>query len=173
MSKNFVTADLHFGHQKIMEYENRPFASVEIMNETMIQNWNRVVSNQDTVFVLGDVSFLDQENTKAIVERLHGHKILIMGNHDQNHSINWWLEVGFQEVSNYPIIVDEFIVMSHNPPSYYNEATPYFYLYGHVHASEMYQTITKQTACVSVERWEYTPVTIDRIKTLLQEKFSS
>lgn len=166
MKNTFVIADMHFGHKQIIEYENRPFASVEDMNQTIITNWNNVVSTQDKVFVLGDVSFLKKEETKSIIEKLNGYKILVMGSHDKGQNCQWWLDVGFQEASEYPILVNEFIVMSHEPPSYYNSATPYFYLYGHVHSSEMYKTVTKKTACVSVERWDYTPVTIDRIKEL-------
>lgn len=49
-----------------------------------------------------------------------------------------------------------------------NDATPFFYIYGHVHSTEAYKTITKQTACVSVERWNYTPVDLEKIKELVK-----
>lgn len=163
----FLIADPHFGHPNIIEYENRPFLSVEDMTEKMIKNWNEKVGKNDKVFVVGDFSMYGKEKTKEIVERLHGYKILIMGNHDREHSVKWWLDVGFNEVSKYPIIYDEWIVMQHEPPTYYNDATPYFYIYGHVHSSEMYKTITKQTACVCVERWGYAPVELSEIKKLV------
>ena len=80
------------------------------------------------------------------------------------------MEAGFDEVSRYPVILDEYIVLSHEPPSYFNEATPYFYIYGHVHGTDMYQTITKNTACVSVERWEYQPVELQHLLDLAKLK---
>ena len=52
MSNVFVTADLHFSHENIIKYENRPFKNICDMNERMIKNWNSVVSKHDKVFVL-------------------------------------------------------------------------------------------------------------------------
>ena len=49
MSKSFFIADTHFGHSEIMNYENRPFSSVEEMDNTIISNWNSVVSDNDKV----------------------------------------------------------------------------------------------------------------------------
>ena len=162
MSKTFLIADMHFGHENIMKYENRPFATKENMDATMIKNWNNVVSKKDKIFVAGDVSFYSKEKTAEIIRQLNGKKILIKGNHDQRNN-NWWADVGFDEVSSYPVIYKEWFVIQHEPPTYYNDATPYFYIYGHVHGSEMYRTITKQTACVCVERWDYTPVKLEKI----------
>ena len=136
--------------------------SKEAMDIVMIKNWNKAVSKSDKVIVAGDVSFYNKEKTAEIIRQLHGKKILVKGNHDQRNN-NWWIDAGFDEVSNYPIIYKEWFVIQHEPPTYYNDATPYFYIYGHVHSSEMYRTITKQTACVCVERWDYTPVDLEKI----------
>jgi len=115
----------------------------------------------------GDVSFYNKEKTTEIISQLNGKKVLVKGNHDQRDN-QWWLDVGFDEVSNYPFVYKEWFVIQHEPPTYMNEATPYFYIYGHVHGTDMYKTITKQTACVSVERWDYTPVELDKIIELVK-----
>jgi calcineurin-like phosphoesterase family protein len=162
MNKIFLTADMHFGHTNIIKYENRPFMGADDMDDAIIKKWNKVVSKSDTVIVAGDVSFYKKEKTAEIVQNLNGKKILIKGNHDQRNNA-WWAEAGFDEVSSYPIIYKEWFVIQHEPPYYYNDATPYFYIYGHVHGSEMYKTITKQTACVCVERWDYAPVELEKI----------
>lgn len=163
MSKDFLIADLHFGHDKIIEYEDRPFINSYTMDRQLIKNWNRAVSKRDRVFVLGDISFhKDDSITQKIISSLNGHKILVLGNHDK-HSTQFWLNMGFQEVSRRPIIHNEFIIMSHKPPEYQPKGVPYFYIYGHVHSSEMYQTVTETSACVSVERWNYTPVALSEI----------
>lgn len=164
MSKHFVIADLHFFHKNIIEYEKRPFSSVHQMNETLVKNWNDVVSKHDTVFVLGDVSFANKEETRKIISRLNGKKVLIMGNHDRGRSVeNFWKYVGFDEVYKYPIVYADFLILSHEPPMYFNQTTPYAYIYGHVHSTDMYETVTKNSACVSVERWNYTPVELGKI----------
>lgn len=168
MSDIFVTADLHFGHNKILTYENRPFADIDVMDRKLIENWNSVVKKNDKVFVLGDFSFHDKETTEKIVSQLNGTKFLIMGNHDMGRSVKWWLSVGFDAVSPYPIVYDNYIILSHEPPEYYNDATPFAYIYGHVHSSEMYKTCTKQTACVCVERWNYKPVLISKVYDMMR-----
>lgn len=80
--ETWFISDTHFGHQNILQYEkeSRPFESVEEMNESIIDRWNRVVSDDDTVYHLGDFAF-GRKNI-AIAERLKGKKILILGNHD-------------------------------------------------------------------------------------------
>ena len=51
----YFTADTHFDHANIIRFCNRPFATVEEMNETLITNWNRKVHANDTVFIIGDM----------------------------------------------------------------------------------------------------------------------
>jgi calcineurin-like phosphoesterase family protein len=166
MEKIYLVADLHFGHKNIIEYENRPFKDIFSMDKEISSNWNAVVSNKDKIFVLGDVSFHGKERTKNIISKLNGHKILVMGNHDRGRSINWWYDIGFNEVYKYPILIKDFFMLSHEPPHYIPQNTPYFYLYGHVHSSEMYKTITKTSACTSIERWDYKPVNLEKILDL-------
>lgn len=50
----FYIADTHFNHSNIIGFDNRPFSSVEEMNETLIHNWNSVVKHGDQVYILGD-----------------------------------------------------------------------------------------------------------------------
>jgi calcineurin-like phosphoesterase family protein len=169
LENTYVTADLHFGHKNIIEYEIRPFNSVEDMDERLISNWNSALSNKEKIFVLGDFSFYNKERTAEIVRRLNGRKVLVLGNHDRSHSIKWWYDIGFSEVYKYPIVFKDFFMMSHEPPFYTPPNSPYIYVYGHVHSNEIYKTITKTSCCVSVERWEYKPITLDRIVNLIKE----
>lgn len=85
MPKIFFTSDLHFGHKNIIRFDNRPFSTVEEMDEALIRNWNAKVSDEDTVYVLGDISWYNDAKTSEIINSLHGHKILIKGNHDRVH----------------------------------------------------------------------------------------
>lgn len=54
MGKYYYIADLHFCHTNIINFDNRPFFSVDEMNRELISNWNSVVTNNDTVMILGD-----------------------------------------------------------------------------------------------------------------------
>ena len=83
----YFTSDHHFYHSNIIKYCNRPFATVEDMNEEMIKRWNEIVQPQDIVYYLGDFS-LAKRPVELFLPRLNGEKLLIMGNHDVCHPCN-------------------------------------------------------------------------------------
>lgn len=159
MAGVFMISDHHFGHKSIIDFESRPFADAEEMTETMIDKWNAAVGKDDKVFHLGDFSFLNREKTTAIVSRLNGYKTLILGNHDRGRSRAWWLETGFQEVSEYPIVYGGFFFLSHEP-MYMNKHMPYVNIHGHIHGQKYEGS---HYFNVSVEHWDYTPVAFEEI----------
>jgi len=79
----WFTSDTHFGHKRIIELSNRPFDSVENMNEQLVENWNYFVKPEDTVYHLGDVALGSFLESLAYVGRLNGIKHLVVGNHDR------------------------------------------------------------------------------------------
>ena len=81
-SKVFFTSDTHFYHGNIIRFCNRPFKSVEMMNETIISNWNNTVGQDGIVFHLGDFCLGGSAEWSKILDRLNGKIYLIMGNHD-------------------------------------------------------------------------------------------
>lgn len=81
--KTWFTADLHLGHEHIISLCNRPFATVDEMNKTIIEKWNERVDPEDTVWVLGDFAMGPIKDTLLLADQLHGHKILVAGNHDR------------------------------------------------------------------------------------------
>ena len=80
----YFTSDLHLGHNNIIRLCNRPFASLEEMDEALIGNWNRVVTNGDTVYVIGDLMFRMQAHPAEVLQHLKGKKHLVLGNHDKS-----------------------------------------------------------------------------------------
>lgn len=84
--ETYFTSDLHFFHHNIIKFCNRPFADVEHMNAELIKRWNSVVTERDTVWVLGDVSFGKPIPTMEILHQLHGKICLVPGNHDRKGS---------------------------------------------------------------------------------------
>lgn len=160
MSQVFFISDMHFGHANIIKYENRPFTNVDEMDNTLISNWNKAVGKGDKVFILGDVSFYNKEKTKSILVMLNGNKILILGNHDKDRSLAWWRETGLDEVYQYPIVYNDFYILSHEPV-YLSENMPYANIHGHTHHLKY---ADRQFFNVSVECIGYTPISFDKVK---------
>lgn len=84
----FFTADHHFGHENIIKFSERPFESLEQMNEELIKRWNEKIGKDDTVYHLGDVSLGKPDFTKEILDRLNGNIHLIKGNKYYNNENN-------------------------------------------------------------------------------------
>ena len=78
----WFTSDLHFHHKNILNFQkNRPYDTLEDMNEGLIKMWNDTVSDDDLIFVLGDVTFNNKLFDDVMI-KLQGEKVLIFGNHD-------------------------------------------------------------------------------------------
>ena len=79
----YFISDLHFGHANLITKGSRPqFDSVKMMDQTMIQNWNSIVEEDDEVYIVGDFSFLSRHPAEVYLGALKGKKHLIIGNHD-------------------------------------------------------------------------------------------
>ena len=82
----YFTADLHFGHANILKHSpNRPFSdTVDIAahDEWLLDLWRSTVDRRDTVYILGDLTFLKSEEARHLLEKLPGNKFLVEGNHD-------------------------------------------------------------------------------------------
>ena len=60
--KLFFSSDPHFGHNNILRFCHRPFQDMKQMCESLINNWNSVVSNEDICFILGDVMWWESRH---------------------------------------------------------------------------------------------------------------
>lgn len=78
--KIFVTSDLHFSHEAVLKYNNRPWKNVLEMNDALIENWNRKVNKRDTVIIVGDFAW---ERHGYFLNVLNGKKELVIGSHDK------------------------------------------------------------------------------------------
>lgn len=141
--KIWFTSDTHWGHKNIIRFCNRPWNSVEEMDEALISNWNSTVGKEDLVFHLGDFAFASNSRWKEIIEQLNGHIVLILGNHDV---VRWpgdkTMEL-FDRVENQLLLkIDgRFVYLNHYPflcyaGTYRGKESSTIELFGHVHSRE-------------------------------------
>ena len=166
MGRIFMIADTHFGDDNIRRYENRPFQTVQGMNEQLTLRWNTAVDKDDVVYVLGDFGADGRE--KEILVKLNGTKFLVKGNHDIQTN-GYYREAGFEEVYDKPVILDGFWILSHEP-LYVNANMPYANIFGHVHNSPLYRDFSAQHYCVSAERINYTPISFESVAAAVKSQ---
>ena len=103
----FFTADLHFGHARIIELCDRPFSSAEEMDQVLIERWNAVVTEADTVWVLGDYALGNRQHALSYLARLNGRKMLVVGNHDACDllSSDGWKKVAEYQAAGFEVVL--------------------------------------------------------------------
>lgn len=133
----YFTSDSHFRHKKIVGFENRPFDSVEEMNEGLIKAWNDTVKPNDLVYHLGDFCFGSYDKWAEIIGRLNGEIILIKGNHDSSDVIKKLHKIGYLKeihmVGHYMKTNGYVLNLTHYPLEIGNRPRN-FNLSGHIHA---------------------------------------
>lgn len=167
----WITSDTHFGHTKILELSDRPFESVEEMNEILIENWNGCVSPKDTIFHLGDFALTTKEESQKIFNKLNGQKYLILGNHDKRGNKPSkslpapWHWVG--DVFGLKISPEEFIELNHRPCRSWTKSNyGSGHLYGHSHGKAL---PFGKSFDVGVDCWDFKPVHLDDIRLLFDK----
>lgn len=110
----FFTSDWHIGHQKSIQFDERPFKDLTHMHETLIARYNATVPEKGICYFLGDMGNKTEDMHKVIT-RLQGTKVLLLGNHDKGMTTMY--NVGFDVVlySATIYIGDHRITMSHCP----------------------------------------------------------
>ena len=157
---SYHISDTHFNHKAIIEYCNRPFLSVEEMNDFMIKSWNSVIKDgsEDLVYFHGDFAMYSSKDTiESLVKRLNGRKILILGNHDRRGR-RFFLDCGFIEVYKKTIQIGDYM-LSHKPIEVLEEG--FINIHGHIHDRVLEKYDKKRYINVSVEAINYKPIWID------------
>jgi len=162
---HWYTADLHFGHDAIIQHCNRPFSSADEMDRTMLRNLNATVQAEDDLWILGDFAWSRKAKKSPdwladLFAQLPGaRKHLIVGNHDHEptralpwNSVNQLLDHkdGPQKRA---------VALCHYPLLTWNYARyGALHLFGHVHNN--WQG-SHNAVNVGVDLWDFRPVTLD------------
>ncbi|MBQ4545882.1 MAG: metallophosphoesterase [Oscillospiraceae bacterium] len=183
MGKVFFTGDLHFGHENVIAFDDRPFKSVEDMDAELIKRWNAKVGKDDLVYVLGDMIWKTRNNdAHKIIKSLNGRIILIKGNHD-GFLINSKVKEALADVKDYDDIcvtledgtVRRCILSHYFIPMYNGHRNKAIHLHAHSHCSKEaiyeveFANYLNKIGCkneiynVGCMYWNYEPVTLDEI----------
>lgn len=137
---NYYISDIHFGCQN--KYEGRTLKH----DQLVIDNWNKTVTNSDTVYILGDIGRIgsnkDNEYLCKCISVLKGKKVLVLGNHDAPLK-DIRLRQLFTEICDRKEISDNYngmshkLVLLHSPELFWNgQHKGSILLYGHLHMTD-------------------------------------
>ena len=164
----YFTSDLHFGHENIIKFCNRPFDSVEAMNKALIKNWNATVQHDDEIYIIGDFTG-NYGQAKSFLPVLNGKKYMITGNHDKFLRDSDESHIWFEWVKEYAVISCKGFrwVLFHYPiaewSGFYKGS---IHLHGHIHnrpIASSWNPSTIRAFNVGVDVNDYKPVSIDDI----------
>lgn len=163
MSTVYFIGDLHFDHHSILGFCRGEFANIQDHNETLIDIFNATVNKNDTIYIMGDVSF--SREGLQLVRRLRGNKHLVKGNHDKL-PIQDYIDAGFKKIEG--VMKHKEFVLSHVPihPNCL-EFNWKYNIHGHIHKVEK---------CIDDHRYinvcadmlGYAPISIDQIRNQIK-----
>jgi calcineurin-like phosphoesterase family protein len=163
--ETWFISDTHFGHRKILTLCNRPYKSMEEMDEDLIKKWNDKVSNKDVIYHMGDFAW-KHVNAKYR-NRLNGNIHLIQGNHDILKGDDYKLfgSVSLLKVLNFD---GQAIALCHYPILHWPKShRGAWHLYGHVHGK--YPCVGKSHD-VGVDVNGFKPLHFEEIRELMKHK---
>lgn len=164
--KIFLLSDTHFDHYRVIGFSHRPFRSTREMNYALVKNWNNTV-NDNKIFFLGDLTFGRGRRPMGYWHgKLSGQVYHIRGNHDTDM------------IERAEVIPDrsgiqykgyKFLLMHkpHRPHGYDG-----WIIHGDKHNTNLkYYPLIHQknkTVNVSAELVNYTPLSLDKIISLIE-----
>lgn len=156
----FFTSDHHFNHINILKHCQRPFSSVQEMDEELIKRWNSVIKENDEVYYLGDLTLGNWSTAWSYIKRLKGRIKFIKGNHDKG----WFSKL--PEGQKLPPIYElnfnnQLFVLCHYPLRGWNKAYyGSYHVFGHEHGN---MTPYGKSFDIGVDCHDFYPISIEQI----------
>ena len=132
----YYISDTHLGDLRVFNKCARPFASLEEMEKTIVDNWNKKVRKEETVYVLGDLAEDGYKKAIDVYAGLNGHKHLLVGNHDMKMLDEIKESNVFESIDFMTLIEDggRKICLCHYPVMDWMEfSRGEYHVYGHIH----------------------------------------
>ncbi len=163
----WFSGDYHLSHKNIIQYCNRPFKSVDEMDNTIFMNLQTSVKSGDILYFLGDLTF-DEYIAEDFFKNFRHIKIyFIPGNHDSKEVITIASEycISVSElmdivIENQPITLCHYAMRVWNK-SHFNA----WQLYGHTHAT--LDPLGKQYD-VGIDNNNFMPVSFEKIVQIME-----
>ena len=167
MPNLWFSADHHFGHKNIIKLQRPAFASVEEMNEALIQYWNELVQTGDEVWHLGDFAF---HNAGQFRKRLNGNIHLIQGNHDKESSkLYHHLFASVHDLYRIKSVKPHIILCHYAMRVWSSSCHGSWHLYGHSHG-HLADLVNSLSFDVGVDCWNYRPVSYEQVVERMNKK---
>lgn len=185
MKNIWFTSDLHFCHDRGFLYQPRGFTSIKEHDETIVENWNKTISNNDIVYLLGDLMLNDNERGIQLIKQLNGQVIYyIRGNHCTDvrcglysttkmiplsgSFYNSWAAV--QKINGYTFYLSHYPTIT----SYVENMAPLKHhlinLHGHTHSKDKFYNDMPFCYNVALDAHNNYPVAFDEIISDIEKK---
>ena len=170
MPNTWFTADLHLGHANIIRYCGRPFATVEAMDQAVLERLNEAVKFNDHLYFLGDFCMGSEARVLAYRRRIHCRKIFaVPGNHDKQarklkEEFSWLDNLAELSIHGHPIVLCHYALRVWNRS---NRGS--WHLYGHSHG-RLPEAPNSLSMDVGVDTHNFRPWHYDEIAEIMTKK---
>lgn len=165
----YLTSDLHLLHDKSFIWQPRGFKSIEEHDETIIANWNRIINDDDDVYILGDLILGDNDEGIEKLKRLKGKLHIIYGNHCTDTRKNRYSELPNLVEASYATMLRYGkwnFYLSHYPTivgGIHNTKDKLWNLCGHSHTKDRFTDMEYKAYHVELDCHNNMPISIDDI----------
>lgn len=171
----YFTSDTHFSHKNCVVYTRKQFRNFYEMDERLVENWNSIVTKNDTVYHLGDFALCDISRLQDIVYSLNGRINLVPGNHDRAGMYERFkgkvtILPSLYELDSKYTETGGLIVLCHYPMVSWNRSHyGTSHLYGHHHGTMKTSNYVKSFDC-GMDTHNLYPYSMDEVLKILGSK---
>jgi len=176
MNTIYFTSDHHFGHTNIIKFSDRPFESVEEMDEELIKRWNSKIRKNDHVYHLGDFGLCKSYRMKDILDQLNGKIYLIRGNHEGAAQANpgrfEWIKDYFElsiPDADAPNGRQKIMLLHYAMRVWRSSFRGTWHLYGHSHGN-LPDDPKSRSFDVGVDCHDFYPLSYEEVKQMMLQK---